>query len=283
MTHQTMSRGLWIDDPPKTALNKGYFRSLRDCQMDLIAVMIDRCDEKWERTWNNQQLEGLLKLADEDAIEVVLTTWPYPNKEQINLMANDMKNLLSLGPFAAWEVDLEFNWKASRTRGFRRGFGLSALEHAGNYLVSRAREAGAETQARFEVTSFTQHTENGSKATVAPMCDRMIAQAYSIRNRPGLKKPIPWGHAYGPASMQIMTLDRTLTIPNIDDGKPELGCGLAAWGQRWPNREPSLAMDAAFLAATNYPVVDIRWWSSKHVIGIKKNLYAAKFLEGLAK
>lgn len=275
------SLGLWIDDPPKTVLNEGYFRSLKDCHIGTIAIMIDRCDQQWKTTWTEKQIEEALRLADDGAIEVVLTTWPYPVKKQIDDMSADMKRLMSIGPISAWEVDLEFNWKSSKVVGFYRSKNKGSLDLAGDYLLDKALNICRPINARFEVTSFTQHTENGPKADVAPHCDRLLVQAYSVRKRPGMKKEVSFGHTYGPSSMQRFTLDRTLTIPGIEDGKPEIGCGLAAWSQRWPGIQPERCMQLAMQTALSYPVVDLRWWSSKHVIGIKKNPYAAKFLESL--
>lgn len=283
MLFDNLSLGLWIDDPPRTVLNEGYFRSLVDCNIDTIAIMIDRSDRQWRSTWSEKQIDKVLRLAEDPAIEVVLTTWPYPDKEQIDEMAHGIGKLMYLGPVSAWESDLEFNWKANQVRGFKRAGKKSALDLAGDYFVDKVRETCAVFNARFEMTSFTQHTENGSKADVAPHCDRLLVQAYSVRKRPGMIKKIPWDHTYGPGRMQAFTLDRTLTIPGVEDGKPELGCGLAAWSQRWQDHDPSEAMERALFVAMSYPLIDVRWWSSKHVIGRKRNPYAAKFLESLSK
>lgn len=289
-----VSLGLWLDDPPKVALTEGYFRSLVDCNIDCIAIMIDRSDRKWLSTWSPKQIERALKLADPHCIEVVLTTWPYPDVDQITAMARSMSTLMNIGPVAAWESDLEFNWKSKHVSGFRTqhidGERRSALDLAGDFFLEKAREVCDPINARVEVTSFTQHTENGSKADVAPHVDRLLVQAYSCATRkrydPKAKKSVdwrvPWNHTYGPGKMQRFTLDRTLMVPGIDDGKPEVGCGLAAWSQRWPNHKPDEPMQIALQAAMDYDVVDIRWWSSKHVIGVKKNPYAAKFLESLS-
>ena len=281
MSFQKVSRGLWIDDPPRTVLNAGYFRALKDCHIGTIAIMIDRCDKQWKTTWTEKQIEEVLRLADDDAVEVVITTWPYPIKQQLDEMYKGVERLMHVGPISAWEVDLEFNWKSTHVDGFYRSKKRGSLDIAGDYLVDRALDVCRAHDSRFEVTSFTQHTENGPKADVAPHCDRLLVQAYSVRKRPGMKQKVPFGHTYGPGTMQKFTLDRTLTIPGIEDGKPEIGCGLAAWSQRWPGVKPDRCMELAVKTALAYSVVDLRWWSSKHVIGIKKNPYAAKFLETL--
>lgn len=290
-----VSLGLWIDDPPKVVLEPDYIQQIVDCNIDCVAVMIDRMDRKWQSIWTAQQLEKLLKLLDYFCIDVVLTTWPYPDKLQIDAMAKDIEVLLSVGPISGWEADLEFNWKSSKVRGFhamvlgatRKG----ALDLAGDYFVERAKETCAKTDARFEITTFSQHTENGSKADVAPHADTLIVQCYSAtprkRRNPNTGKlenwQVPWGHLYGPGRMQRFSLERTLTIPGIEDGKPDLGCGLAAFGQRFHGHTPEEAMYVALEEAVRLGVVDVRWWSSKHVIGVKKNPYAALFLQSLRK
>ena len=283
-----ISLGLWVDDSPHTVLKPSYIAALEEMKIDLLAVMIDDSRRRWRKTWSTNSLERLLKAVDPLGIEVVLTTWPYPDKTQINEMAESMKELLSIGPVSGWESDLEFNWRNSKVREFRGrkvkgGVRKSALDVAGDYFVNVAREVCGDVEARFEVTSFTQHTENGPKADVVPHCDRFLVQAYSVRTRPSSKlRKIPWDHLYGPGRMQSFTLDRSLLIPEVRERKVELGVGLAAWSQKWPKHDAYEAMREALDESLLYDeIVDIRYWSSKHVIGVKKNVYAYNFLKSL--
>jgi hypothetical protein len=279
-TIQEVSLGLWVDDPKNMVLNEGYFRTLDDLGIDLVAIMIDQSDRAWKTTWTEKDVEKALRLADDSAKEVVLTTWPWPCPNLIDAMATDMAKLINVGPIAGWEVDLEFNWKPSRVNGF------VDIDKAGDYLVRKMTDVQKNTQVRLELTSFTSHTENGRAADVSPHMNRVLAQAYSIRERDagnGRKIQIGWDHIYGPGHMQKMTLDRTMLIPDlgVDAGDLEFGCGLAAWSQEWPGHTAQEAMKVALDKALEYPIVDIRYWSSKHVLGVQKNKFAFDFIKSL--
>jgi hypothetical protein len=269
------SLGLWGDNPRSELLSQDFWDRFADeLRFDLLAVMIDRSDKDPTYTYQPRHVEKLLELADPSAVEIVLTTWPYPDKDQIDKQCEQMEELMKVGPVAAWEVDLEFNWKVKHVRDF------DDLDLAGDYLVKRMREVCAIQDARFEVTSFTQHTENSKRADVAPECDRVLVQAYSVANRND--KPVSLESRYSPGNMQAFTLDRTIQIPGVDtENGPRLGVGLAAWDQRFVGLSARMAMLQAVQASLLYDPIDIRWWSSKHVIGKRANPYAFSFLSGL--
>lgn len=274
------SLGLWGDNPRNEILTAEFFEILRDeMKFDLLAVMIDQHDKDPTFSYKPKHVEKLLELADPGSIEIVLTTWTYPDKNQIDLQCYQMIDLMQVGPIAAWEVDLEFNWKPKFVQGF------SNLDEAGDYLVKRAKEVVEIQNARFEMTSFTQHVENSSKADVAPEADRLLVQAYSVNERE--KRPVSFNSLLGPGNMQILTLDKTMKVPGIETEKgPRLGVGLAAWKQRFAGHKAHTAMQVALEAAMKYEPIDIRWWSSKHVINInpqrkRANPYALDFLKTL--
>ena len=274
------SLGLWGDNPRKEILTEEFFEILRDeMKFDLLAVMIDRHDKDPTFQYKPKHVEQLLKLADPGSIEIVLTTWPYPDKKQIDKQCSQMRTLMKVGPVAGWEVDLEFNWKPHLVQGFHN------LDEAGDYLVEKTKEIVQIQDARFEMTSFTQHVENSSRADVGPEADRLLVQAYSVNYRNN--KMIGFNDMFGPGRMQKFTLDRTMTIPGIKTEKgPRLGVGLAAWRQRFAGYNPSEAMRVALQTTLMYQPIDIRWWSSKHIISIdpkrrRANPYALDFLKTL--
>lgn len=274
------SLGLWGDNPRKEILTTEFFDVLRDeMKFDLLAVMIDQHDKDPTFSYKPRHVEKLLELADPGSIEIVLTTWPYPDKKQIDLQCNQMVDLMKVGPVAGWEVDLEFNWKPRLVQGFVN------LDEAGDYLVKRAREVVEIQDARFEMTSFTQHSENSARSDVGPEADRLLVQAYSVNERSG--KTISYNSMLGPGGMQKFTLDRTMKVPGINtEGGPRLGVGLAAWKQRFKDYPVHSAMYRALEAAMAFDPIDVRWWSSKHIINInpkrtRANPYALKFLKTL--
>lgn len=273
--------GLWVDDAAPRVLAPRYFDDLLSVGANVAAVMIDTSAPGWDPTWDVVELERLQRLARPRQIEVVLTTWPEPNKRSIDAMAHGMPALLAAAGAAAWEIDTEFNWKPARVRGFRAEAQRSALDFAGDYLVESMLSAAAPLDVRLELTTFTSHTENGRAADVAPMMHRIVPQAYSVRHREG--KTIDWNHIYGPGQMQKLTLDRALLVRGLNQMGPKLACGLAAYDQNWPGHTPEEAMRAAYDAALRYDPAEIRYWSSKWIIGAQSasTPYAARFLRSL--
>ena len=189
-------------------------------------------------------------------------------------------------PLAFSESDLEGNWLRSRVKGFPN------IDKAGDALVeAKLRIVAKRPGSRFETTTYTAHAENGSGADVAPHAHRVFGQAYSVRER-NKRNPetgkydvpwdVPWDHTYGPAKMQKHTLDKSLEIPGIEDGVPDLGCGLAAYDQKWPGRMAEEAMRVAYDAALLYNPAEIRWWSFKWVFGRFATAYGRKFFKSIA-
>lgn len=263
--------GLWLDDPPKVVLREVYFDQLVALGVRVVAVMIDTSRRGWDPKWSVGQLNELRQLALSRDIEVVLTCWPEPDPEDIDAMVKDLPRLLVAAGASALEIDTERNWRHDRVRNVRRQVGRSSLDLAGDHLVAGLSRVRAQLDVRLELTTFTSHTENGRSADVAPHMDRLVPQAYSVRERNG--KLIPWSHSYGPGGMQRFTIDRTLLIEG-----PKLSVGLAAYDQAWPGHTAHEAMEIAWLAALAYDPMEIRFWSSKWVLGVRANGYAADFL-----
>jgi len=279
---RTMSLELWIDEPRRVVLQESYFRELNEQGIDAIAIMIDESDREWKSIWKLSDIDKALRLSDTYAIEVILTIWPYPVREWMKQAFLDLKMMCELGPIAAIEADLEFNWKSKYVDGYPTVAGqISWLDMAGDEYVNRLNELSEEFQIRKEMTTFTSHTENGRAAIVAPHMDCLLVQAYATRHRPvgrGKRVRIDWDHVYGPGHMQKYTFDRTMLVSGVDDGKVEVGYGHAMWDQRWPKHYPVEAMMKSLNAAIEHPIGinRIRCWSSKWR---KRNAYASKFLE----
>ncbi len=261
---------LWAPEGPRI-LTERYFAGLDALGISGLAVMVDTAKRGWDPYWTPKQLEKLARFASTGRkIEVALTTWPDPVQEYLEQMASGIEPMIEACGASAWENDVEFNWKASRVRGFG---GPGALDRAGDALVDAMHQVRSKYGVRLELTTFTAHTENGRAADVAPHVDLLMVQAYSIRTRPGGRK-IPWAHSYGPGRMQKLTLDRTLLVPGVASGKVRVGVGLAAWDQKWPGETVDEAMRTACAAARDYDVGRVRYWSSPWVVG-RRNAAAA--------
>jgi hypothetical protein len=262
---------LWAPEGPRKILTERYFAGLDALGISGIAVMVDTAKKGWDPYWTPRQLEKLAKFASTGRrLEIILTTWPDPVKRYLERMVAGIGPMIEACGADAWEVDTEFNWKASRVRGFG---GPEGLDHAGDALVDFLHQARSEYGVRLELTTFTAHTENGRAADVAPHVDLVMVQAYSIRTRPGGQK-VGWGHSYGPGHMQRLTLDRTMLVPGVADGKVRVGVGLAAWDQKWPGATVAAAMRTACAACRDYDVERVRYWSSPWVVN-KRNAAAS--------
>lgn len=305
-----ISLGMWIDLPKSLVLTSEFFAwYCEELRFDMLAIMIDDSDMAVEFSWSPKDVEMALRYAETYAAEIGLTTWPYPIKWQLDRMREKMMELMSVGPIAEWETDQEFNWGEDDVDGFepiRDEFinddGVeviqmkSAYDVAGDYLVNVKREVCALQDARNAMTTFTYHRENSSLADTSGEGDIVIAQAYATDERD--HKPVHFDHRFGPGRMQVLTLDRTIQIPGVQEKKVELGVGHAAWNQdnfkrkilkdgkkQWIIEDPKTAMLTSFLAAYNYPVkvLDHRWWSAKFCYPKSRryNAYAEEFLRTL--
>lgn len=299
MRTENVSLGLWVDLPKRMVLDQLFFDWFsKDLKFDMMAVMIDQADEAVEFSWSPSDVEKLLKFADKDAVEIGLTTWPYPNKDLLKQMKIKMTELMKVGPIAEWETDQEFNWKEDQVEGFRgvrkqysdiQVTRLTPYEVASNYLTNIKKEVCAIQGARNAITTFTHHRENSARAAVTQSCDLMMVQAYSVCSRNG--RSIPFHHRYGPGRMQGFTLNRSVKIPGIDNGSVKLGIGHAAWKQtEFKDNDGELvssniAMRTAYETALNYPtpVIDHRWWSAKFCYPMSRryNGYSTQFLQSL--
>jgi hypothetical protein len=115
-----VSLELWVDSPKHDVLNHGFIRTLHDLGVKTLSIMIDPSTKEWDPQWKAADIEALLKLLDPFEMDAVLTTWPFPDKAQLDSMAQDMMQLLHIGcGIVGWEVDVEFNWKQKYVNGFQ--------------------------------------------------------------------------------------------------------------------------------------------------------------------
>lgn len=271
-----VTKGIWIDDPVKDVLKPEFWDTMVSLDLSVGAIMVERLGGGFDEIYNNETLAKIRKLARERDIELVLTVWPEPDKAWLGEFEQKMPAMLAASGAAALEFDLEGNWLKKQVRGFPN------IDKAGDRFVEIFEKVVKPLDVRTEITTYPFHLENNRAADVAPHADRLLPQAYSVRSRS--TGVIDWGGPYGPGAMQRLTLDRAQTVPGVGalDG-PLLSCGLAAYDQEWPGRTGEDAMEVAFRAAMKYVPLEIRFWSSKWVFGIKDNGYAKRFLKSLCK
>jgi len=265
--------GLWIDDPPSHVRKASYWKEVKRHGIQVAAIMLESAGPGLDSKYTVEDLKKIREYAvEKHDIELVLTLWPQPTKQYLDELEEKLPGYVVASGCSAVEVDLEGNWRKSKdVKGFAN------LDKAGDRLVEILKAVRDKYDVRIEVTTFPGHPENTKRADVAPHADRLLPQAYSVRNRDvGL---IEWDGKYGPGSMQRWTLDLARTVP----GEQKLSCGLAAYDQVWPGKTGQEAMQVAYDAAVAYGVEEVRYWSSKWVLGVRKNGYASKFLLSLKK
>lgn len=261
-----MSFGIWVDDPVSDVKKPSFWRELKRHGIRTAAIMLEGVGKGFDVKYSVPDLQRIAHLARQQDIEIVLTCWPQPSVQYLAEFHQEIGKYLQAAGASGLECDLESNWTRRQVQGF------ADLDKAGDALVNVLKDLRAKHDVRIEATTFTEHTENSKNADVASHVDRLLPQAYSVRNR--TSGEIPWDGIYGPGRMQVRTLDRALQVPN----EQKLACGLAAYDQVWPGRTGEEAMEVAYQAALKYNPVEIRLWSSKWVIGVRKNGYASRWL-----
>jgi hypothetical protein len=282
MTHL----GLWVDDRPDLVLSGGYLETVKGLGISTVAVMVETSRHGFDPFWHmgvttgqevgavNEigQIQELSAACLELDLELVITVWPTTDPDDMGDMCDFLGEALTYGA-AGVEVDLEGNW-------LRRG-GYASMQSASRDLLVSLYTITGMADARIELTTHTGHRELSHRARVTPHVHRLIPQAYSVRNRLG--RTMPWGGKYGPEKAQRFAIGRTKRIP----GCPPLSMGLAAWSQRWPDpHRPGETLEIAAMAsaldeALTCDPIEVRYWSSKFVVGSRKNGYSAEFIGAL--
>jgi hypothetical protein len=282
----SVSLEMWIDMPRRLVLTREFVEWFaEELRFDAIGLMIDDSDKDVEFSWKPQHIERLLNMLDRHAIELCLVTWPYPDKDQLLEMKRKLWELFAVGPVAEWETDQEGNWHESKVVGFDGHPSRTPYDLAGDFLHDIKVEAKKEFGVRDALTTFTYHIENGPHADVAGLVDRLRVQAYAVDERDGLI--VGFNDRLGPGGMQELTLGKTMKVPGVSEGHPELCVGHAAWKQDGFLREgkpvpPEEAMRTSFEASLKFSPVAHSWWSGKFAYP-KSRLYngSDKFLKTL--
>lgn len=280
--------GAWGDDPPRMMASASYIQKLHDHGISEVALMMNRANisknaEPWDLRWSDRGEEGwhddeigeIGEAYAKAGIGIILTTWPLPQKAQIDAMCEDMVGLLKITKAKAFEVDTEGNWLTKRLEGF------ASMDDAAEYLVASMRSAlvaAGIPNGITESTTFAHHADLSRFPAVAPRVDRVAVQAYSTS--PRSSGPVAWDSYLGPGRHQEWALNRTRNA-----GAKEVVMGLAAYKQRgFKGRSPTEAMSVAYDKTIELGVHHVRYWSTKWIVGVQsKNApYAGAFLRKIA-
>lgn len=273
-----MLHGVWIDDDVRLARTPTFWDQCKSHNFNVAALMLESVGDGFDPRYSVEDVEEMGKLARERDVEIVLTLWPEPRTRYLEELNAKIDSFVSRSGASGLESDLEGLWLPNRVKGY------ASLDAAGDHLVETLQKISARHDVRTEVTTYPFHAENTRTADVAPHVDRVLPQAYSVRNRDkgGKNWEVPWEDTFGPGGMQKLALGKAMQIPAL--GKPNgpmLSCGLAAYDQLWPGHLGEEAMRLAYRTALRYNPLEVRFWSSKWVFGARKNGYAARFMKSI--
>lgn len=276
--------GVWGDDNPRQMRTAKYADRLAELGIREVALMMNRANistaaDPWDLRWEDEGAEGyqddiIAEIAEvyaDRGIRLILTSWPRPDRAQIDEMVAAMVPLLRVTKAIAWEVDTEGNWVTKFLRGF------ATMKEAATYLVERMRWAltqAGRLDAVVESTTFGHHAELARHPTVTPLVDRACVQGYSTS--PRQSGPVGWNDLLGPGRHQEWILSRARKA-----GAREVVMGLAAYKQKFEGHTPAEAMRVAYQKTLELGIRHMRYWSSKWVLGSKSHEtpYAAQHLE----
>jgi hypothetical protein len=273
--------GVWVDDSYKKVSTDKYLTKLKDLGITRLAIMVNKMNVSnkgplWKLRWSIDKFIKFAKKAKKYDFSLVLTCWPRPDIHQINCMLEDIEEFAKVENVHAIEYDAEGNWKGRHLVGFH------SMVEAGIYLADKTRRLNHLTNTNFEVTTFPNHIENSRRATLACFADTLLVQAYSVahRKRSGKNWSVPLTHRYGPGKMQEWAMGMATHVPGL---RKSIGCGLAVYDQRFSQCGPSNAVERAILAAISCGADEIRFWSSKWIIGARRSIYMESFLKEFLK
>jgi hypothetical protein len=272
------SKGAWVDDPVHDVLSAPFWDKMVDHGLTTGAIFLESFGNGFDPSYKPETLQTIRSLAHPRDVELVLTACPEPTEEYLAQFEQKIPAMLQSSGASALEFDMEGNWLPIKVKGFAN------LDKAGDAFVEVFARVTSKLDVRTELTTYTFHTENNKAADVAPHCDRVLPQAYSVylRKEGGVDKPQAWDGNYGPGKMQQLTLDKSLKIRGVGTtAGPLICCGLAAYDQEWPGHTGEEAMRIAWNAALHYQPVEVRFWSTKWIFGVKANGYASRFLKSL--
>jgi len=266
--------GVWVDDPPKLIREAHYWDRLVEHGITTAALMIESIGHDFDPRLALPDFELIGRHCRDRDLELVLTIWPEPRVKWMGQFESRIRDFVRASGCSGIEVDTESNWLKSELVGY------PSLKAAADELVRIIKQLATDYDVRSEITTYPAHQEASGSALIAGDVNRLCIQAYSVYKRKvgGIDQPVDWNSYLGPGGMQKYAYRRAK--PLIDKGV-KLVMGLAAYDQVWPGKTGEEAMRVAWDQSLEYDPVEIRFWSSKWIVGVKKNNYASRFLKSI--
>lgn len=269
---------VWVDQAPSVVLDPHYWAKLRAHNLTGAAIMVETSSSGLDAKWSVEQLAHAGVLARAADVELVLTYWLEPSKAYLKEFERTVPGILSTTG-AQLDLDQEGNFVKSKLEGF------ATLEEAAVEAIAMIRGFTRTLDVRIDFSTFPFHAENSARAVLAPKCDRLYPQAYSVVHRKdgtGKEFVVEWGDRLAPGTMQHITMERAKQVPGAGTPQgPDLCIGLALYDQGFPGHGWKESLEVALSAALVYKPKDVRFWSSKWIFGPRANPAVPAFLKSL--
>jgi hypothetical protein len=249
--------GVWVDQMPGQVLRDGWFRQISGLGFQTLSPMFDASPFGWDPRWSDGQVGELVDMARRWRLAVAATVWPDPSIETIPRLIDALHRWAPLG-IRHVNVNIEPLWTRAPESEYRPAADLLV-----EGLLSLKRDFGTV----LELDTHTGHREITQRALISPYMDRIGVMAYSVREG-NSGELYSWSDpARGPGLAQDRAFRLVQRVPGVPEGEIQLVAGLAAWSQQWPGHPQSEALGLAYDAALRWSPAEIRYWSSRHILG----------------
>jgi hypothetical protein len=261
--------GVWIDDHYEDVSEDGYIERLFDAGVtQFIPVVVG---SNYRYRWPIKEIEKLaLRIIKLDG-EIGVSFWPAKNLCKQDELLQYLE-IIGYSGVRFLEADIEYNWKNFQS--------YEQYLQSANNLFDGLDDISRRHDIRIEMSTLANHPSivRSAESVEVKRSDSVNLQAYSvsIRNNRIVNYNDP---VLGPGGFQsdVIRRARLRLIGRITVGLP-------AWNQTFTGGySPEMAMREAFRASIDGPIVDgVRYWSSKWIIGSRKNKYSLDTIERLA-
>jgi len=267
----TLTRGMWIVEPPSIALRDDYLERLQALKLEEHLVMIDGPKPGLvDRTWSTEALGKFAAATKAWGARRALSAWAAPQAAAIGELRARLPEAVSALEASAVELDDEEVWRKSYLQGY------ASLDLAGGALASAIRQLGGGIA--YEFTTYPALLKRVLSA--GRHADRLTIQVYSTSARQG--QPIAYDGSLGPLRFPregIEAARAELHAQQLD--RIEVVAGLAAYRQQWHSHTDTEAMYDALesaLGALRPGPEHVRYWSSAFLAGPKRIAARATWL-----
>lgn len=242
--------GVWIDDPPRLALQRWYLDRLRSLPLSHVSVMVDGPRPGMsDARWSEDELAELASALPD--VRRGVTLWAAAQRDAVQELATSLHTAVVALGASSVEVDAEpvGGWASGRVQGYSGGL-LEASRDLAAHMIS----AGVDV----EVTVFPgalRHVTELLGALAEHRRPRLYLQSYAVRHRG--EDRVSWTGPLGPLRLPSESIEAaSAAMPRV-----EVCYGRAVYDTEWPGGKDSILPGT--IAALGAGARSVRDWSSK--------------------